>query len=441
MKLSGWGNYPILPTELCQAAGAGTLASLVKAEGAALARGAGRAYGDAAIGLQRTIALTPMDRFIKFDPQDGLLTVEAGATLADIIRIFLPRGFFPPVVPGTQFVTVGGMIAANIHGKNHHHDGGFGRHLVEIELIGPDGNRVVCSETNNQALFRATIGGMGLTGIIATASFRMNRVETPFIRQETLAAANLDEAMRLCEESRDWHYVVAWIDGLGRGSELGRSLIYRGEHARRDEVDGAAIPARPQREGHPALSVPFFLPPGALNRASVRAFNEIYYRRGAAKPKSVVHWAPYFFPLDTIGDWNRIYGRRGFFQHQCVIPKAKSRDGIGELLERISRRGSPSFLAVLKLLGPDEAGLLSFPMEGYTLAVDFPADSDSLALSEELDAVVAAYGGRLYLAKDARQSRDTFEQGYPRLGAFRDLRRSGGAALKFRSYQSERLGL
>lgn len=440
MKLSGWGNYPVLPTELCQATGAGALASLVKEEGTALARGAGRSYGDAGIGFQRTIALTPMDRLVKFDPDEGLLTVEAGATLADIIQTFLPRGFFPPVVPGTQFVTVGGMIASNIHGKNHHHDGGFGRHLVEIELIGPDGNRIACSETNNPALFRATIGGMGLTGIITAASFRMNRVETPYIRQETLVAANLDEAMRYCEESRDWHYVVAWIDGLGRGSHLGRSLVYRGEHARKDEIDGNEMPARPREGGHPALSVPFFFPPGALNRVSVKAFNEVYYRKGAAKQKSIVHWAPYFFPLDTIGDWNRIYGRRGFFQHQCVIPKAKSRDGIGEMLERISRRGSPSFLAVLKLLGPDEAGLLSFPMEGYTLAIDFPADRESLALSEELDAIVAAYGGRLYLAKDARQGREIFEQGYPGLGAFRALRQSSGAASKFRSYQSERLG-
>ncbi len=439
MKIGGWGNYPVATTDLCSAYTPDAMQALLAGDRAILARGAGRSYGDAAIGIDRTVDLTRLDRFIAFDETSGLLTVEAGVMLSDIIATLLPRGFFPPVVPGTQFVTVGGMIASHVHGKNHHRDGAFGRYVENMRLALADGSILDCSKSTNEALFRATIGGMGLTGIILTASFRMRRVETGLMRQETLVATDLDEIIKHCEASRDWPYTVAWIDGLARGSKLGRGLVFRGDHASCNESG----PGRKtlERWHRPQKAIPFFFPEGVLNRLTVKALNEIYYRRGASNQANIVDWGRYFFPLDAVSEWNRVYGTRGFIQHQCVIPKSRSRDALGMLLERVSQRGSPSFLAVLKLLGPDDDGLLGFPMEGYTLAIDFPADTKSLALADELDQIVVAYGGRNYLAKDARQSRSTFESGYPNLGAFRELRRATGAKRKFSSYQSERLGL
>jgi decaprenylphospho-beta-D-ribofuranose 2-oxidase len=439
MKLGGWGNFPVNRTDLCSAFTPAAIASFLAAGPTILARGAGRSYGDAAVGIERTLDLTGLNRFIAFDEDTGILTVEAGVMLKDIITVLLPRGFFPPVVPGTQFVTIGGMIASNVHGKNHHCKGGFGRHTVEIKLALGDGSVVACSRSENEPLFHATIGCMGLTGVIVSASFRMQRVETAFIRQETLVAANIDEMMGHCETSKDWRYTVAWIDGLSTGSKLGRGLVFRGEHARANEL--APNCNCFEVRSHSSRSVPVFLPKATLNRFTVKAFNELYYLWGVSNRAEIVDWRHYFFPLDAVLHWNRIYGRQGLIQHQCVIPKSRSREALGMLLERISHKGNPSFLAVLKLLGPDEDGLLSFPMEGFTLAIDFPADQRSLTLANELDEIVTKFGGRIYLAKDARQARSTFESGYPNLRTFRDLRRSTGAGAKFSSYLSERLDL
>jgi FAD/FMN-containing dehydrogenase len=378
-----------------------------------------------------------------FDPVTGRLTVEAGVLLADILAAFLPRGFFPPVVPGTKLVTVGGMIAADVHGKNHHRDGGFGAHVEELKLAVPDGRTITCSRLENPDLFAATIGGMGLTGTILEATFRLKPVETGWMRQRTIVAADLDGAMAALRETADVTYSVAWIDCLARGASLGRSLIYAAEHATRDEVaalrPGAELFSLPRRG---RLTVPLDLPAVTLNRASVKAFNELYFRRGArtAGAPVLVHWDPYFFPLDGIGDWNRIYGRRGFVQYQCVLPSASAREVLGDLVERISARGNASFLAVLKQLGPS-TGTLSFPIEGFTLALDLPVTDDLFPLLDELDRSVVAAGGRLYLAKDARQSRATFEAGYPGLPAFRELRRGLGAEGRIVSRLSSRLGI
>jgi FAD/FMN-containing dehydrogenase len=403
-----------------------------------IARGAGRAYGDAAIGCDATLSLENLDRMIAFDPASGRLTVEAGVRLAEILDAFVPRGFFPPVVPGTAHVTVGGMVAANVHGKNHHTAGGFGAHVERLTLITADGARV-CAPAENAELFRATVGGMGLTGIIRDVTFRMMPIDTAFIRNETIVMPDLDAVLRGFEDSAGWTYSVAWIDGLARGAATGRSVLFRGEHARADELAGD--PARPYAmPKRRALSLPFHLPGLALNRMSVAAFNALYFAR--QRPgTTIVPLTRYFFPLDAVGAWNRIYGRRGFVQHQSVIPKAAGRAALGEMLDLVSSRGSPSFLAVLKLFGADESGLISFPLEGYTLALDFPASGKTFRLLDELDRIVASHGGRLYLAKDARQSRATMEAGYPGLGAFRELRRASGAATKFRSLQSERLAL
>ncbi len=442
--LSGWGRYPRAETRLVAPRDPGAVAGLHRAFSGFVARGNGRAYGDAAIGADTTLALRGLDRFVAFDPGTGLLEVEAGVLLSEIIDLFLPRGFFPFVVPGTRLVTVGGAVAADVHGKNHHVEGGFGQHVESLDLVLADGAEVTCSRGAHPELFAATVGGMGLTGTILRATIRLRRVETGWMRQRTVAAPDLDAAMAALEGAGSATYAVAWIDCLARGAGLGRSLVYCAEHATRADLDalGPGTPPMPPVR-RSALAVPFDMPGFTLNRVSVSAFNAVYYRRGqaAAGPDHLAAWQPYFFPLDGVGDWNRIYGPRGFVQHQCVLPKAASRAALGALLDRVSRLGSPSFLAVLKLLGPG-SGLISFPMEGYTLALDLPASAQNLALLAELDDIVRTAGGRLYLAKDARQTRATFEAGYgDAADRFRSLRRETGAAHKIVSAQSRRLGL
>lgn len=440
MLLTGWGRYPRHESAVLEPGDLTEAAALQSASAGMVARGNGRAYGDAAIGLTTTLLTRGLDRLISFDPATGRLAAEAGVLLADILDFAVPRGFFPPVVPGTKFVSLGGMIAADVHGKNHHVEGGFGRHVESLDLALPDGSRVTCSPTENSAIFAATIGGMGLTGTILSAVFRLRPIATSLMRQRTIVAPDLAAAMAALDTSAAATYSVAWIDCLARGAQLGRALVYLAEHAGADAVKRGRPALAPARKSR--LGVPFDWPPFLLNRVSVAAFNEIYFRRGAAKAGRDVFVPidPYFFPLDGIADWNRIYGARGFVQHQCVIPKAASGAALAEIIERISRLGTPSFLAVLKLLGPGD-GLMSFPLEGYTLALDFPVGAATLSLLDAIDAIVVAAGGRLYLAKDARQKAATFASGYAAaLPQFHDLRRAIGAAGKIESQLSRRLG-
>ena len=444
IELTGWGRYPRHRSELLEPASPTGVPGLVAGRTGTVARGNGRAYGDAAIGLEATISAKRLDRMRSFDPATGRLTVEAGVLLSDIIAAFLPRGFFPPVVPGTKLVTVGGMIAADVHGKNHHRDGGFGVHVEEIRLVLPGGEVETCSSTVNPELFAATIGGMGLTGTILEATFRLKTVETGWIRQRTVVAPDLDSAMAALAQGDEATYSVAWIDCVASGSSMGRSLIFLGEHASRADVETlrpGAPPFPPARAGR--LAVPIDLPGRVLAPWTVRGFNEVYFRNGtrhAAEP-SLVGWEPYFFPLDGIGSWNRIYGPRGFLQHQSVIPEATARPVLGEILDRISASGLGSFLAVLKRLGPAGIGTIAFPQAGYTLALDFRLTPEVLSLLDEIDRMVVSAGGRIYLAKDARQSRETFEAGYPALPAFRSLRRAVGAEERIVSRLSARLGI
>ncbi|HEY8580099.1 MAG TPA: FAD-binding oxidoreductase, partial [Beijerinckiaceae bacterium] len=344
-ELTGWGRYPRRSSTLVEARDAGALARLFAPDAGAVLRGAGRAYGDAAIGERLTVDARPLDRFIAFDRAAGRLSVEAGVMLADVLEACVPRGYFPPVVPGTKFVTIGGMIAADVHGKNHHRDGGFGAHVEELTLLTPTGERVTCSPTRNAELFEATVGGMGLTGAILDATFRLRPIETGWMRQTTHVAGDLDAALALLERTDESTYVVAWIDCLACGASLGRSLIFAAEHATRAEIEQMkpGAPSYPRVRGG-RLAAPFDLPSFALSRPTVSAFNEVYFRAGARKAGApfLVSWDPYFFPLDSISGWNRMYGRRGFVQHQCVLPKDRARDVLAETLERVSRRGVAS---------------------------------------------------------------------------------------------------
>jgi FAD/FMN-containing dehydrogenase len=441
MEITGWGRFPRFEATVLEPGSPLEARRLQPGLTGFIPRGNGRAYGDAAIGMTTCLSLRGLDRFCSFDEGSGRLTVESGVLLADIIAELLPRGFFPPVVPGTKFVTVGGMIAADIHGKNHHGVGSFGKHVESLLLALPDGKVVTCSPADYPGLFEATIGGMGLTGTILQTTFRLMRVETGWIKQNTVVAPDLATALTILSQHGEVTYSAAWIDCLAKGRALGRSLIYLGEHASKADVE-ALMPGTPPRRAR-RKRVPVDLPSFTLNRWSVGAFNEFYFRKGAAAAgKTFLSDAdPFFFPLDGVLDWNKIYGRRGFLQHQSVVPAEHAYDVIGEILARIGKRGNASFLAVLKKFGAASMGLMSFPSPGFTLALDLSIDRGVFDFLDGIDRLVVASGGRLYLAKDARQSRTTFESSYPNLQRFREIRRQTGAQDRVASRLSHRLGI
>lgn len=438
--LHGWGRYPVTRCRLHEPADEAALQRAV-ADGPVIARGNGRSYGDSALQARGTLLTARLGRCLRLDPNTGVLECDTGLLLADILDHAVPRGWFLPVTPGTKFVSVGGAIAADVHGKNHHRAGGFGAHVLWLDLVGADGHTVRCSPYAHTSLFEATIGGMGLTGVIRRAAIHLIPIETGWIRQETLVAPNLDAAIVAFQDSHNWTYTVAWIDSLAGGTGFGRSLLHRGEHAMPDELPVAAraAPLRPPRKR--AARVAFDVPAGLLNRWTARAFNFAYWERHRRRTAArIVDYDSFFYPLDGLLDWNRIYGQRGFLQYQCVFPLDASQAGLTRLLSEIGRSRLGSFLAVLKLLGPGGRGL-SFPMQGYTLALDFPFTPPLLGLLDQLDAIVLDHGGRIYLAKDARMSADTFARSYPTLGWFEQVRHTHGAAGVFRSRQAERLGI
>ncbi|MFS2004731.1 FAD-dependent oxidoreductase [Duganella sp. CT11-25] len=431
MRIHGWGRYPVAEARVLAPSTAGQLATaLAGADQPLIARGLGRSYGDSALA-PLVLDNTPRHLLLGFDEGSGVLRCEAGATLADLLDVLLPRGWFPPVTPGTKFVTVGGAVASDVHGKNHHLDGCFSAHVLALELMLADGGVLRCSRSEHPELFRATCGGMGLTGVIVAVTLQMRRVASAYIDQTTVRAGSLAEVLELFEMHRAATYSVAWIDCLARGASLGRSLLMLGEHA----AEGGLAPL-PRR----SRTLPVDLPPQLLNRYSIAAFNALYFN----KPRSAqqrVHYEPYFYPLDGLLHWNRLYGKAGFVQYQFVIPRAAGAAPLAAILERIAAAGRGSFLAVLKTFGPANDNYLSFPVEGYTLALDFKLEPGLFAMLDALDAMVLAAGGRLYLAKDARMSAATFQQSYPQHTQFQQVRRQYGALGAFASCQSNRLGL
>ena len=438
MKLSGWGRYPVHEARVSAPGSEAALAARI-AEGGLIARGNGRAYGDSAVSPANTVHMRRFDRMLAFDPETGQLVAEAGVTLAEIIAVFLPRGWFPSVTPGTKFVTLGGAIAADVHGKNHHRDGAFGTFVDWIEVMEADGTVARCSRTERPDLFGWTLGGMGLTGVILRAAIRLRPVETGWIRQTTIPAPDLDAALAALETGNGATYSVAWIDCLGTGARLGRSLVMLGEHAVASDLPPSDR-GRPFATGRKrAVPVPVDAPPGLLNGLTVRAFNRLYYWAGSRKAGDrLVDWDSYFYPLDAILGWNRIYGRRGFVQFQCVLPPAEGATGLRALLEAISAAGQGSFLAVLKRFGPQESAF-SVPLEGWTLALDVPGSAGTLALLDRLDRIALDHGGRFYLAKDARMTAETLRAADARTAGFTDMRGGAGRDAAFRSAQSERL--
>lgn len=430
MKLEGWGRYPRIEGQTLWPATISDIQGML--DRPLIPRGNGRSYGDSALA-PITLETRHCQHLLTFDEDSGLLHCQAGTSLSDILAVFVPRGWFLPVTPGTRFVSVGGAIASDVHGKNHHLDGCFSNCLERIELLLADGSRVLCSHSERTELFRATCGGMGLTGVILTATLRLKRIASAHIDQTTHKAANLDEALELFERHHASTYSVAWIDCLAQGAALGRSLLMLGEHSPEGNLQ---LPKKA------ALSIPIDMPSLLLNRYSMQAFNSLYYNRvRQAESRQRVSYESFFYPLDGIRHWNRLYGQEGFIQYQFVLPREAGRDGLRAILQRVaaSRRGS--FLAVLKAFGPGNNNLLSFPIEGYTLALDFKMEPNLLPLLDELDAMVLDHGGRLYLTKDARMSSTTFKRSYPNWQQFQSVRASVGALGRFASLQSRRLGL
>lgn len=378
----------------------------IRSKEALLARGNGRCYGDAALS-PTLVSTLGLNKIISFDSQRGWIDCQAGVLFSDILELIVPAGFFLPVTPGTKFITVGGAIAADVHGKNHHKEGCFSQFLSDFEIITENGEHVQCSKEQNTVLFQNTIGGMGLTGMITRASFFLKKIETSFIRQEIMVANSLEEVMDLFESSKDWTYTMAWIDILKMGKGLGRSILFRGEHASLEELSSHLKSKPLTLKKRFKLNVPFYLPSFVLNNFSVQAFNALYFRMQKWSSPGLVHFEPFFYPLDAIHNWNRIYSRKGFTQYQLVLPKNKSKEGLKEILACIQRFKQGSFLSVLKLFGrknPDAPN--SFPIEGYTLSMDFKINSKTHSLIKELDKIVRKNNGKIYLAKDAFSSAD-----------------------------------
>ncbi len=432
MKLSGWGRYPVVPAKPLVFHDTDSLARELEEAGTLIPFGNGRSYGDSALA-ERYVSLRPKDRIIDFDESTGLLDCEAGILLSEIIETFLPRGWFLKITPGTKLVTVGGAIAGDVHGKNHHQEGCFGNTVESLTLMMADGQIMKCSRTENRELFLATCGGMGLTGIILQASFYLKKVFSQTIEQTTIKNKDLEDTFKAFETYSSSPYSVAWIDCLAQKNCLGRSLLMTGDFIRNGNLN---------YKSKKRISIPFDFPVFTLNTKSVRTFNDLYYfriRDSVSTQKVSVD--SFFYPLDAIDQWNRIYGRKGFLQYQFVLPKAESYPGLKKTLATIAESGMASFLAVLKLHGPCNDNYLSFPLEGYSLALDFKMQPGLLDLLNRLDEIVLKHQGRIYLAKDARVSRETFEQGYPHIDKFRALRSALGLDKKFRSLQSQRLGI
>ncbi|MEM6262548.1 MAG: FAD-binding oxidoreductase [Bacteroidota bacterium] len=401
-QIANWGMYPQVQAKVAELGYTDELQTFVKTEEELLARGNGRCYGDAA--LSTTIFSTlKLNKILSFDPTSGVMACQAGVLLSSILEVVVPKGFFLPVTPGTKFITIGGAIAADVHGKNHHSEGCFSDHVLSFDLMLSDGQIITCARNENPDWFWATVGGMGLTGIIVQATFQLKPIETAYIRMESIKAQNLAEIMSLFEASEDWTYTVSWIDCLQKGKHIGRSIMMRGEHATIDELppkfSGAPLSLKPKMN----LNVPFQFPSFALNTLSVKAFNFLYYHKQRQKQLNIISdYDTFFYPLDAIHNWNRIYGKKGFTQYQFVIPKEVSREGLEEILRTIAASGQGSFLAVLKLFGKNNPEAYnSFPFEGYTLALDFKINRSLPKLIAQLDELVQKYQGRIYLAKDA----------------------------------------
>lgn len=427
-QMSGWGRYPKTTSSLYRPDSIRELCAIpddcTQRRNSVVARGLGRSYGDASLnGGFSTVLMAHLDRIVSFNPDTGSLRCEAGLSLQHIIQRLVPLGWFPMVTPGTQFCTVGGAIASDVHGKNHHVDGSFGDHLQRFSIMLPSGEIVECSREQNAPLFWATIGGMGLTGVILDAEFQMRPIATKYIMEDRLRTRDMDETLDAFQQrDSDYPYSVAWIDCLSTGRSFGRGVLLFGDHAKVTDLPS-------ERQANPlawqdakTVTVPCNAPGFVLNRLSLLAFNEAYYLANPTCQSQLVGLQKFFHPLDAVYEWNRLYGASGFTQWQCIVPFADGAERIKQILQKVQASRQLPFLSILKRMGKGSGGMLSFPMEGYTLAMDFPIRKGLLPLLDALDEVVVQVGGHLYLAKDARTSPQTVAAMYPRLAEFKQLK-------------------
>ena len=444
-RIGGWGNRSQQACHVSSAESLEQLRSILKSgeTDSYIARGLGRSYGDSATNEgQGVILQSPRNHFLSLDERAGMLECQAGVTFSEIIDHLLPRGWFLPTTPGTRFVTVGGAIAADVHGKNHHRHGSLGNAVQRFRLLTASGETMLCSREQNSELFWATIGGMGLTGIILDACIQLRPVETAYCHVSYRRTANLDKTLELFGQSdSEFEYSVAWIDCLAQREKLGRSVVMLANDATVDQLPWERRPAALELPRRRQLSIPFQLPSSLLNPLSIRAFNGLFYARHGDSER-LVDFDTFFYPLDRIHNWNRIYGSRGFVQYQAYFPSSTSRQGLVEMLEKISHSRRASFLAVLKSSGPATAGHLSYLAPGHTLALDFPyRGTVTERLFSELDKILLKHGGRLYLAKDSMTSAATFAEMYPRLDEFKQVKKHIDPGNLFTSSQARRLGI
>jgi FAD/FMN-containing dehydrogenase len=419
VEVSSWGRLGSWEHEVRTLSDRRQVVYQLKSSRSGIAYGMGRSYGDVCLNPEGVLwKTTGLDRFISFDENTGWLVCEAGVLLRDIQRLVIPRGWILPVTPGTQLVTVGGAIANDVHGKSHHVLGSFGDHVQRIKLARTDGTIIECGPTLLPGWFSATVGGFGLTGVITEAEIQLRRVAGPWLDTETVPYTNLDEFFRLSDESEaDWEHAVSWIDCISGGG--GRGLFMRG-----NPTDVGSRPEPRSRK----ITMPLVPPISLVNRLSLRPFNMAYFNlKKWQAGRSIAHYESFFYPLDNLLEWNRMYGPRGFFQYQSVVPREVGRAAVQAMLGEIVRSGDGSFLAVLKTFGNRQpVGMMSFPQPGVTLALDFPNKGErTLKLFERLNAIVREAKGRIYLAKDATMPRDLFEAGYPHLQEFMQYRDPG----------------
>ncbi len=441
MKLTGWAGYPQHNAKMISPVSVSEIRKKLK-DGDLIARGNGRSYGDSAISKSNTVSMKNFNKVISFDNDSGILVAESGILLAEIIKNFLPQGWFPYVTPGSKYVTLGGMVAADVHGKNHHKEGNFGKYVSWIEIIDCNGSIKKCSVNENSELFHWTIGGMGLTGVILRVAIKLRKVESPWIKQNTLFADDLNEVIDIFEKNMNATYSVAWIDCLKKNKNQGRSIVFLGEHANLSDLNiyrkKTTLNVNKKKF---SITIPFYFPNWFMKQSLIKFFNFFYYWNQKLKSsKRLVDWDSFFYPLDAINGWNKIYGKKGFLQFQCVIPLDKSREGIKYLLDEVSKSDVGSFLSVIKRFGKQE-GNFSFPMEGYTLNLDFPINEKSLELANRLDEITINFKGRFYLAKDSRMKLDTFLKSDERIKNFLSFRQNQNLSKSFNSVQSNRLGL
>ena len=442
--LSGWGQFPVETCRIFRPEKRAALTAILASgeEPSYIARGLGRSYGDAALNQGGgVISFERLNRLIAFDPATDVLECEAGVSFAEILDCFLPRGYFLPVTPGTKFVTLGGAIAHDVHGKNHHRAGTISNFVLDFRLQTPQGDVITCSPRENPDVFWATVGGAGLTGLLLSARIRLQRVETAYVLVDFLKASHFEDAIdAMAESDHLYEFSVAWIDCLAKGKDLGRSVLMRANPAKAGDLPpDSGDPLRLRRRSeHP---VPFNFPAGLLNRFTVGAFNALFYGVHRTVSGRLSDIDTFFYPLDSIRDWNRMYGRRGFVQYQLVFPLETGRTGLAQVLERVSESGRGSFLGVLKRFGSANAGLLSFPFPGYTLALDLPVNDGLVPFLAGLDALVLRHGGRLYLAKDAVTTPRSFAAMYPRLDEFRAIKARLDPKNTLSSSQARRVGI